>query len=247
MTPPTPLPRSSSPVPIAGASVFVTGADGGLGAEFVAQALDRGAAVVHAATLEPHRWSDPRVRPLVVDIRDGASVEAAATAAADARIVVNNAGTGSAASLVTGDLDQLRDVVETNLWGSLRVARAFAPLLEANGGGTILNVLSGAAWDHWLRSYSVSKAALWAATNGMRLELAPRGIRVVGLVLSFTDTAMRRTFFPGVRDVNRPADVVRTAYDRYEAGALEILADAHSAALKAALAEPLVEAAPDPE
>lgn len=245
MTQQTPLPRPSSPVPISGASVVVTGADGGLGRQFVAQALDRGAAVVHAATLAPHRWHDPRIRPLVVDIRDDASVAAAAAAASDATIVVNNAGTGSSASLVTGELEQLRDVVETNLWGTLRVARAFAPVLQANGGGTLLNVLSAAAWDHRLKSYSVSKAALWAATNGIRPELAPRGVRVVGLVLSFTDTPMLRTWFPGAPDANDPVDVVWTAYDRYEAGALEILADRHSEQLKAGLAEPLVDAAPD--
>lgn len=245
MSDPTLPHRSMPPIPIAGSSVFVTGADGGLGAEFVAQAIDRGAARVHATTLRSHRWSSRLVRPLVVDIRDEASVTAAAMEADDTTIVINNAGTGSSESLTTGDLEQLRNVVETNLWGSLHVVRAFAPVLEANGGGTIINVLSAAAWDHRLKSYSVSKAALWAATNGMRMELAPRGVRVVGLILSFTDTPMVRSWFPGASDLNDPADVVRTAYDRYEAGALEILADAHSQRLKAELSGPPVGAAFD--
>jgi short-subunit dehydrogenase len=149
-------------------------------------------------------------------------------------LLVNNAGVSTYASLVTGDLTDIRREMDTNYFGTLSVVRAFAPVLAANGGGAILDVLSVMAWLGYEHSngYGVSKAALWALTNGVRVELAAQGTQVTGLVLASTDTDMMAGF-----DVptNRPEDVARTALDGVEAGRLEVLADADSVALKAAL------------
>ncbi|QWS34971.1 SDR family oxidoreductase [Curtobacterium aetherium] len=224
---------------IDGATLLVTGANGGLGVEFVAQALERGAARVYAAARTPRTWADERIVPLELDVDDQESVERAARTAGDTTITINNAGTTSLEPLSTGDVDVLRAVVETNLWGSLRVARAFAPVMQANGGGSLVNVLSAASWVHRLGSYSVSKAAMWAATDVLRLELAPVGIRVVGLHLGFTRTPMMTKQTVALPPMGEPDDVVRSAYDQIEAGALEVLADERSRQVRAALALPL--------
>ena len=137
-------------------------------------------------------------------------------------------------NLVTGDLDQIRLELDTNLYGTLSVIRAFAPVLAANGGGAILNVLSRMSWLSFdgANSYAVAKAAEWSLTNGVRLELAAQGTLVSGLLLSATDTDMMAGW-----DIpkNDPADVVRQALDGIEADALEIVADADTAQAKADL------------
>lgn len=229
------------------ATVLVTGANGGLGVEFVAQALERGATRVYAAARTPRTWADERVVPVQLDVDDQESVERAARIAGDTTVTINNAGITSLEPLSTGDVDVLRAVVETNLWGALRVARAFAPVMQANGGGTLVDVLSAASWTHRLGAYSVSKAAMWAATNVLRLELAPVGVRVVGLHLGFTRTPMMTKQTVALPPMGEPDDVVRSAYDQIEAGALEVLADERSRAVRAGLALPIETAYPELE
>jgi NAD(P)-dependent dehydrogenase (short-subunit alcohol dehydrogenase family) len=135
---------------------------------------------------------------------------------------------------VTGDLDKIRLELDTHFYGTLAVVRAFAPVLAANGGGAILNVLSRMSWLSYngANSYAVAKAAEWSLTNGVRLELARQGTLVTGLVLSSTDTDMMAGW-----DIpkNDPADVVRQALDGIEAGQLEIVADEETARAKADL------------
>jgi NAD(P)-dependent dehydrogenase (short-subunit alcohol dehydrogenase family) len=172
--------------------------------------------------------------PLRLDITDPASVSAAAAAAADVSLLVNNAGISLYQNLVTGDLDKIRRELDTGLYGTLDVVRAFAPVLAANGGGAILNVLSRMSWLSYpgANSYAVAKAAAWSLTNGVRLELAGQGTLVTGLLMSATDTDMMAGW-----DIpkNDPADVVRQALDGIESGALEVIADADTAVAKAGL------------
>jgi NAD(P)-dependent dehydrogenase (short-subunit alcohol dehydrogenase family) len=228
-----------------GSRILVTGANGGLGVEFVDQALARGADRVYAATRTPRDWGDDRVVPIALDVDDTRAVERAAAVASDVTLTVNNAGIASLETLATGDVDVLRQVVETNLWGALSVARTFAPVMAANGGGTLVNVLSAASWAHRLGAYSVSKAALWAATNALRLELAPSGVRVVGLHLGFTRTPMLMQYDVPLPPMGEAVDVVRSTYDQIEAGALEVLADERSHAVRQTLALPIEQAYPE--
>ena len=232
---------------IDGSRILVTGANGGLGVEFVDQALARGAERVYATTRRHRDWDDDRVVPIELDVDDPRAVERAAEVAHDVTITVNNAGVASLEPLATGDVDVLRQVVETNLWGALGVARAFAPVMATNGGGTLVNVLSAASWAHRLGAYSVSKAALWAATNVLRLELAPSGVRVVGVHLGFTRTPMLTKYDVPMPPMGEAVDVVRSAYDQIEAGALEVLADERSHTVRQTLALPLGEAYPELE
>lgn len=213
-----------------GRTVLVTGANGGLGAQFVAQALERGATRVYAAARTPALRAADRVVPLALDITDPAAVARAVTAAPDVDLVVNNAAIAPAGDSIAGPEDALRHVFETNFFGNLRVANAFSPVLGRNGGGTLLNVLSAAAWISVPTAYAASKAAMWSATNALRLQLAGQGTQVTGLLVGMVDTAMSsRWDVPKVS----PESVVAQAYDGVAAGALEVLADDTTRGLKA--------------
>lgn len=215
-----------------GAVVLVTGANGGLGIEFVQQALDRGAAKVYATARTPKQWDDARVVPLALDVLDPASIAAAVAAAGDTTVLINNAGVGGGGPL-SGDLADIRAIFDTNFFGAVAVAGAFAPVLA---GGALMNVHSLLSWNGVGGAYSATKAALWSATNSLRLELAGQGTQVIGLHLGYTDTPMTVGVTAPKGD---PADVVRLAYDGIESGALEVLADAPSVATKKLLAEPI--------
>ncbi|MDW5328305.1 SDR family oxidoreductase [Plantactinospora sp. KLBMP9567] len=218
---------------ISGAIALVTGANRGLGRHFAAQLLDRGAAKVYATARRPELVRLPGVEVLPLDITDPASVAAAARAAGDVNLLVNNAGVSTGADLVAGDLDLLRRDMDTNYWGTLSVIRAFAPQLAS---GAILNVLSALSWvsSPGAGGYAASKAAEWNLTNGVRLELAAQGTLVTGLHLGPTDTDMTAAFDVPKSD---PAAIVKAGLDGLEAGEWEVIADEMPRVAKAALAK----------
>lgn len=219
---------------ISGSTALVTGASRGLGRHFARQLLERGAARVYATARDPRQVDVPGADVLPLDITDPGSVAATAAIAGDVTLLVNNAGVSTFQNLVTGDLDKIRLELDTHFYGTLAVVRAFAPMLAANGGGAILNVLSRMSWLSYdgANSYAVAKAAQWSLTNGVRLELAGQGTLVSAVLLSSTDTDMMAGW-----DIpkNDPADVVRLALDGIEDGLLEIIADEDTAQAKAAL------------
>jgi NAD(P)-dependent dehydrogenase (short-subunit alcohol dehydrogenase family) len=218
---------------ISGSIALVTGANRGLGREFATQLLARGATKVYATARRPELVDIAGVEVLPLDITDQASVEAAAAAATDVTLLVNNAGVSTGANLVGGDLDLVRREMDTHFWGTLRMIRAFAPQLS---GGAILNVLSALSWFAYdgAGGYGAAKAAAWGLTNAVRLELAAQKTLVTGLHLGAADTDMMAG-----HDVPKsaPADVVRQALDGIEENRLEVLADEWSALVKASLAE----------
>lgn len=222
---------------IANSVALVTGANRGLGHHFATQLLERGAAKVYATARNPESVDLPGAEVLGLDITDPASVAAAAAAAKDVTLLVNNAGINTETDLVNGDLNQIEREMGTAFYGPLRMIRAFAPILKAGGGGAIANVLSAASWspsENW-GAYHAAKAAAWSLTNSVRLELARQNTLVTGLYLGPTDTDLVRGLsFPF--ELNDPADVVRAALDGVEAGQSEVLADALSAQFKANLA-----------
>src|SRR4051794_9655064 len=130
---------------LSAATVLVTGANRGFGRALAAELLGRGA-TVYAGARDPARVDLPGVKPVAIDITDPASVEAAARAVGDVTVLINNAGSPPRADLLTSDPDAVRLEMETHFFGTLTVARAFAPRIAANGGGAILNVLSGLSW-----------------------------------------------------------------------------------------------------
>ena len=215
-----------------GRTVLVTGANGGLGEQFVTQALERGARKVYAAARKPRQWNDARVQALALDITDPQAIAEAAALAADVDLLVNNAAIAPANDSLSGNEEELRRIFETNFFGTLRLANAFAPVLASHGGGTILNILSAAVWIGLGTGYAVSKAAMWSATNGLRFQLQEQNTQVIGLLVGMVDTPMSaRWDVPKVT----AASVVSQAYDGVANGAMEILADETTRGLKSML------------
>ncbi|NGN64744.1 SDR family oxidoreductase [Streptomyces sp. A7024] len=206
------------------AVAVVTGANRGLGRHLSAQLVERGAKV-YAAARRPGTVDLPGVTPLRLDVTDEESILAAARTAADATLLVNNAGISTATPLIAGDPAAVRLEMETNFFGPLAVTRAFAPVIERNGGGDVLNVLSVLSWLHpaGLGSYAAAKAAAWALTNATREELAPRGINISALHVGYMDTDMAAAV-PADQKAD-PAEVAAQALRGLETGLGEILAD----------------------
>jgi NAD(P)-dependent dehydrogenase (short-subunit alcohol dehydrogenase family) len=214
---------------------LVTGANRGLGRRFAAQLVERGAKV-YAAARRPETIDLPGVIPVQLDITDPESVARAAETASDVNVLINNAGISTGASVLTGSLDDVRREMETHYFGTLSVTRAFVPVIEANGGGSILNVLSVLSWYHpsAIGAYSAAKAAGWAMTDAIREELKPRGIHVASLHVGYMDTDMA-DYVPAEQKTD-PSVVAKVALDGLFAGEPEILADDLTRNVKAGLA-----------
>jgi NAD(P)-dependent dehydrogenase (short-subunit alcohol dehydrogenase family) len=215
-------------------TALVTGANRGLGKRFATQLVERGAKV-YAAARRPETIDIPGVIPVQLDITDPESVARAASLAGDVNVLINNAGISTKSSLLTGAPEDVRLEMETHYFGTLSVTRAFAPIIEGNGGGSILNVLSVLSWWHApeFGAYSAAKAASWAMTDALRQELAPRGVHVAALHVGFMDTDMAE-FVPEDQKTD-PSVVAELALNGLFAGDPEILADDVSRTVKAQL------------
>ena len=220
---------------IEGSVALVTGANRGLGQVFARELVSRGAAKVYGAARHPDAVTEPGVTPIALDITDAPRVAQVAQQCADVSLLVNNAGVLKYSTFINvPNLDAARAEMETNYFGTLNMCRAFAPVLGANGGGAIVNMLSVTSFYTNLidASYGASKAAEWSLTNGVRLELLRQGTLVVGVHASFIDTDMAAL-------TNEPKDspesVAQQAFDAVEVGQVEVLADERTRTVKAEL------------
>jgi NAD(P)-dependent dehydrogenase (short-subunit alcohol dehydrogenase family) len=229
---------------INGATALVTGANRGLGRRITQALLDRGAAKVYAAARDPRSIDLPGVIPVRLDITDPAQVAAAAELANDVDLLINNAGSSTQSALLDGDLADIRLEIETHYFGTLHMARAFAPVLAANGGGALVNVLSVLSWTTIPGSsaYSAAKAAQLSLTNALRVRLADQKTQVTGLHVGYMDTDMAAHV---AEPKNDPAVVANQLLDGIEAGEPEVLADELSRNVRAALSGPLSALYPD--
>jgi NAD(P)-dependent dehydrogenase (short-subunit alcohol dehydrogenase family) len=218
---------------ISGQTALVTGANRGLGRLLARELRDRGA-TVYAAARNPASVDLDGVTPIALDVTDAASVEAAAAAASDVSILINNAGSSTKSALLDGDLADVRLEMDTHFFGTLEVTRAFVPQLAKHEHSAVLNILSVLSWVSFPQSgaYCAAKSAEWSLTNSLRQQLAPEGIRVAGLHVGYMDTDMTRTIDAVKSD---PADIARIAIDGIEAGSTEIVADDISRTVLAAL------------
>lgn len=206
--------------------VFITGANRGLGLAFAQAALAAGARKVYAAARDPATVTLPGVIPVQLDVTNPAQIAAAVAACPDVTLLVNNSGISRGASFL-GSPDAMaaaRAELETNFFGPWAVAQAFAPVLQANGGGAVLNVLSVLSWltIPGVATYSASKAAAWSLSNGLRNELRAQGTQVTSLHVAYMDTDMTRGL---TAPKAAPLDVARLALQGVEAGLAEVLAD----------------------
>ncbi|MBJ2154939.1 SDR family oxidoreductase [Variovorax sp. IB41] len=221
---------------IENAVVLVTGANRGIGLVFTRELLARGARKVYAAARDPATITQAGVQPLRLDVTKPEEVAAAAALASDVTLVINNAGIAQAGGFLAPDSEEVaRRIFETNFFGVLRVSKAFAPVLAANGGGALLNVLSVASWMNGgdLAAYSASKSAAWSLTNALRSELAPQKTQVLGLHVGYVDTDLTRGFEV---PKSSPEDIVGRALDGLQAGLSEVLADEITQQIKRSLA-----------
>lgn len=226
---------------LANAVVLITGANRGLGLAFAKEALARGARKVYAGARDPASVTLEGVIPVKLDVTQPDDVARVARELQDVTLLVNNAGIAQLGGFLAADaVASTRAQFETNFYGPLMLSQAFAPVLKANGGGGIVNVLSVLSWVSApaLGGYSASKAAAWSLTNGLRQELAGQHTQVLGLHVGFIDTDMVADF-PGVK--TPPQVVAARTFDGLEAGASEVKADEGSRQVHAGLsAEPAV-------
>jgi NAD(P)-dependent dehydrogenase (short-subunit alcohol dehydrogenase family) len=210
---------------IQGTTALVTGANRGLGLAYARALLAAGAKKVYAGARDPSTVTLAGVVPVKLDVGNDVDIAAAARQCADVDIVINNAGViGGTPLLAEGGEDALRKVLATNLHGIHAIAHAFTPVLKANGGGVIVNMLSALSWISLpgTGADSVSKAAAWALTNGLRHELRGQGTLVIGVHAGYIDTDMVKSVdAPKVK----PEEVADAVMQAIESGSPEVLAD----------------------
>jgi NAD(P)-dependent dehydrogenase (short-subunit alcohol dehydrogenase family) len=220
---------------IDGSVALVTGANRGLGQVYARELVRRGAAKVYAAARDAAAVTEPGVTPIALDITDAERVAKVAEQCTDVSLLVNNAGVLTYSTFTSApDLSGARQEMETNYFGTLSMCRAFAPVLAANGGGAIINMLSVTSFytNPFDASYGASKAAAWSLTNGVRLELHHQGTLVVAVHASFIDTDMAAlTNAPK----DSPESVAQQAFDAVEADQVEVLCDERTRTIKAEL------------
>ncbi|HEY4456760.1 MAG TPA: SDR family oxidoreductase [Pseudonocardiaceae bacterium] len=205
----------------------VTGANRGLGRQLAAQLIERGAKV-YAGARNPASVDLPDAIPLQLDITDPTSVQRASEIATDATLFISNAGIDTRTRIIDGPFENIRREIETHLFGTLTTLRAFVPVIERNGGGQILNVLSVLSWLHPSKhgAYSVAKTAEWAMTDVLREELADKKIGVSALHVGYLDTDMAADI-PADQKQD-PAAVAKAALDGLAEGSNEIIVDEFS-------------------
>lgn len=223
--------------------VLVTGANRGIGEAFVMALLDSEAGKIYAAARDAGALSAladrgrGRLEVLELDITRQDMVEAAAGRCTDVNLLINNAGVNFNTPLVAVEtLEHARIEMETNYFGTLRMCRAFAPILKANGGGAIVNMLSilSRVALPLMGSLCASKAAALSMTQSVRAELASQGTRVIAVMPGAVDTRMSKDF---AGPKMPPAEVAQEALAAVEAGREEVYPGEMAAGVAAGLAQ----------
>lgn len=213
-----------------GVTALITGSNRGIGRAFVEAYLAHGAKRIYAAArrladLDPIVALDPsRITPLALDVTKPEQVRSAARAARDVTLLVNNAGALRLGHFLDGPNETFRGDMEVNYFGMLEMTRAFAPVIEGNGGGTIVNLLSVVSFASaaGFGGYCASKAAAHSATQALRSDLAAKNIRVIAVFPGPIDTDMAKDI---PMDKTPPIDVANEVIAGIEAGREDIFPD----------------------
>lgn len=202
---------------VQGTVALVTGANGGIGQYYIQGLQAAGVKCIYAGARNPESLKDiaaadpDRIIPVPLDITDDASVKAVVRKCSDVNLLINNAGIAFNQRYVADmSFDKARSEIEVNYFGTLRMSLAFAPVLKANGGGAIVNMLTMLAKVNFPlnASYCASKAAAFLATQGIRAELASQKTLVIGVLPGTVNTGMSKDFPP---PKVAPEEVVRAA------------------------------------
>jgi len=214
---------------------LVTGANRGLGLAFSRALIDAGAKKVYAAARDPRSVTLSDVIPIKLDVTSAADIVRVAAECADVTLLINNAGIAGGGSLLdSNSLQTLKDELNVNVFGTLEMSKAFAPILARNGGGAIVNMASILSWLNipgW-STYAVSKAAVWSLTNGLRNELAGQNTHVVAVHAAYLDTEMTKHVAVSKTD---PKDAVRLALAAVINGQKEVMVDGLTAQVQQGL------------
>jgi NAD(P)-dependent dehydrogenase (short-subunit alcohol dehydrogenase family) len=225
--------------------VFITGANRGIGKAYVEALVQAGARRIYAAARSVDTLNDvvslapDRIIPIALDVTDPAQVNAAAQIAQDVTLLINNAGViGSGGLFTANSVETAQSEMNTNYFGPLALIRAFAPILQRNGGGAIVNMLSVVAVANApvFNSYSASKAALYSLTQGIRAELAKQGTQVIGVFPGPVDTHMTKDV---LGDKAAPSEVAKAVLQAVETGLEDVYPDPVSQTVFSAIAAPL--------
>jgi NAD(P)-dependent dehydrogenase (short-subunit alcohol dehydrogenase family) len=212
---------------LANRTILITGANRGLGAALVEEALRRGAKRVYAAARQPFTHKDSRITPLILDVTRPNEINSAVAQVASLDMVINNAGLSLYEDF--SDRATLDRHLAINLLGPYDLTQAVLPMIT-RAHGAIVNVLSLAslAPSPFNPSYSVSKAAAFSMSQAMRALLARQGVSVHVALPGPIDTEMTRDL-----DIPKasPASVAGAIFDGVENGEDEIFPDPMSAAI----------------
>ena len=197
---------------------LVTGANRGIGKTIVEEFLRAGARKVYAAARKPASLDaliaqqGDRIVPLRIDMNDPDSITSAAQKATDVEVLVNNAGLLNVANPLAGNaVAAMQEEMEVNVYGLMRMAQAFAPVLEKNGGGALVQINSVASMKNFadFATYSASKAASYSITQGLRDILQAQGTRVLSVHPGPIATDMAKS--AGLGEIAEPAELVPQA------------------------------------
>lgn len=216
---------------------LVTGANRGIGAALVQALADAGINKVYAGARSLSsfdRKTLPAIAvPIEVDVTQPEQVERMAEMASDVTLLFNNAGVLAFGDILSASVDDVETNLAVNYLGKLRVARAFVPVIEHNGGGAMVNTLTLIALASMpgLSVYNASKAAAWSMTQSLRAGLSDRNIRVHSVFPGAVDPDMLRDVDMEKANV---ADVAKTILDGIANGEEDIFPDTMSTSFYAA-------------
>lgn len=163
--------------------ILVTGASSGIGYD-TASSLARAGHTVYAAArrvshMEPLRADG--VIPVALDLTSEESLQACVAAVGPLDVLVNCAGYGSFGAIETVPPEEARRQLEVNVFGLARLCQLVLPGMRSRGSGRIVNIGSivGRACLYFGGWYHVSKYAIEAFTDSLRIEMEPFGVSVV--------------------------------------------------------------------
>ena len=210
---------------------LVTGSNRGLGKALVEALANAGAKKIYASARNISEMniegSNTEIVPIQLDISDHNSIEELAIHAKDVTLLFNNAGVLDFGDIINVDLGNIKRNFDINFYGSLMVSRNFAPIMEANGGGAIVNTLTllSLASMPGFAAYNASKAAAWSMTLSLRASLSEKNIDVHGVFPGAVDTDM----LAGVEiPKTSPADVAKAIVDGVNNNQEDIFPDSMS-------------------